>query len=58
MSLAHHRKAFFFMALGLCFLFFLIGMAFLAAKSDKENQRQYKLQHEEIAKKYNQSGTE
>ncbi|WP_171500759.1 hypothetical protein [Acinetobacter guerrae] len=46
------------MALGLCFLFFLIGMAFLAAKSDKENQRQYKLQHEEIAKKYNQSGAE
>ncbi|MCU4415193.1 hypothetical protein KTH71_14300 [Acinetobacter sp. WU_MDCI_Axc73] len=55
---AHHRKALFFMGFGLVFLFFLIGMAFWAAKSDAENQRQYQQQHAEIAKKYSQSDAE
>ena len=55
---AHHLKALFFMGLGLFFLFFLIGMAFWAAKSDAENQRQYQQQRAEIAKKYNQSDAE
>ena len=52
MSVTRHGKALLFMGLGLLFLIFIIGMAFLAAKSDAENQRKYKQQHEEIAKKY------
>ena len=58
MSATPDRKAFFFMGLGLCFLFFIIGMAFLAAKSDAENQRKYKQQHQEIAKKHSLSNAE
>ncbi|MBK0063869.1 MULTISPECIES: hypothetical protein [unclassified Acinetobacter] len=52
MSVAHHRNALIFMGMGLLFLIFIISMAFLAAKSDAENQRKYKQQHEEIAKKH------
>lgn len=40
------------MTSGLLFLIFIIVMAFWAAKSDAENQRKYKKQHEEIAKKH------
>nr|WP_165443234.1 hypothetical protein [Acinetobacter ihumii] len=58
MSAKPNRQALFFMGLGLCFLFFILSMAFLAAKSDAENQRKYKQQHEEIAKKHSSSAAE
>lgn len=40
------------MGLGLLIPIFIIGMAFLAAKSDAETKKKYDQQHAEIAKKF------
>ena len=40
------------MGLGLLIPIFIVGMAFLAAKSDAETKKKYDQQHEEIAKKF------
>lgn len=42
------------MSLGLLIPIFIVGMAFLAAKSDAETKRKYDQQHAEIAKKFEQ----
>ena len=39
------------MGLGLLIPIFIVGMAFLAAKSDAETKKKYDQQHAEIAKK-------
>ena len=41
-----------FMGLGLAIPIFIVGMAFLAAKSDAETKKKYDQQHAEIAKKF------
>ena len=38
--------------LGLSITIFIVGMAFLAAKSDAETKKKYDQQHAEIAKKF------
>ena len=38
--------------LGLAIPIFIVGMAFLAAKSDAETKKKYDQQHAEIAKKF------
>lgn len=40
------------MGLGLLIPIFIVGMAFLAAKSDAETKKKYDQQHAEIAKKF------
>ena len=40
------------MGLGLAIPIFIVGMAFLAAKSDAEIKKKYDQQHAEIAKKF------
>ena len=40
------------MGLGLAIPIFIVGMAFLAAKSDAETKKKYDQQHAEIAKKF------
>lgn len=40
------------MSLGLLIPIFIIGMAFLAAKSDAQTKKKYDQQHAEIAKKF------
>ena len=42
----------FLMGLGLAIPIFIVGMAFLAAKSDAETKKKYDQQHAEIAKKF------
>jgi hypothetical protein len=42
------------MSLGLLIPIFIIGIAFLAAKSDAETKKKYDQQHAEIAKKFEQ----
>lgn len=42
------------MGLGLLIPIAIITLAFLAAKSDAENQKRYKQQHEEIAQRHAQ----
>lgn len=42
------------MGLGLLIPILIIGIAFLAAKSDAETKRKYDQQHAEIAKKFEQ----
>ncbi len=41
-----NRKVFIFAGLGLLIPVFVVVMAFIAAKSDAENQKKYKQQHE------------
>ena len=45
------RKVWIFAGLGLLIPIFVVAMAFLAAKSDAENQKKYKQQHEEQLKR-------
>ena len=40
------------MGLGLAIPIFIVGMAFLATKSDAETKKKYDQQHAEIAKKF------
>ena len=40
------------MGLGLAIPIFIVGMAFLAAKSDAETKKKYDQQHAEIAQKF------
>ena len=40
------------LGLGLAIPIFIVGMAFLAAKSDAETKKKYDQQHAEIAKKF------
>jgi len=42
------------MGLGLLIPIFIVGMAFLAAKSDAQTKKKYDQQHAEIAKKFEQ----
>ncbi|ENW03613.1 MULTISPECIES: hypothetical protein [Acinetobacter] len=42
------------MALGLLIPIFIVGMAFLAARSDAETKKKYDQQRAEIAKKFEQ----
>lgn len=42
------------MSLGLLIPIFIVGMAFLAAKSDAQTKKKYDQQHAEIAKKFEQ----
>lgn len=46
------------MALGLLIPISVLGLAFLAAKSDAENHRKYQQQKEEIAKRHAQNKAE
>ncbi|EPF80291.1 hypothetical protein F957_02367 [Acinetobacter gyllenbergii CIP 110306 = MTCC 11365] len=42
------------MGLGLLIPIFIVGMAFLAARSDAQTKKKYDQQHAEIAKKFEQ----
>ncbi|APR70704.1 hypothetical protein [Acinetobacter haemolyticus] len=42
------------MGLGLLIPIFIVGMAFLAAKSDAKTKKEYDQRHAEIAKKFEQ----
>lgn len=48
------KKVWLLMLAGLLIPFFIIGMAFLAAKSDAENKRKYQQQRDEMQKKFDQ----
>ena len=46
------------MIFGISIPIFIVGMAFLAAKSDAKTKREYDRQHAEIAKRFAQQKTD
>ena len=46
------KKSIPWLLMGLAIPIFIVGMAFLAAKSDAETKKKYDQQHAEIAKKF------
>ncbi len=51
-TIENQRGSWLLMGLGLAIPIFIVGMAFLAAKSDAETKKKYDQQHAEIAKKF------
>ena len=58
MSKPIEKKLILWMGLGLLIPILLVVIAFLAAKSDAENKKEYERQHAEIAKKFAQQKQE